>query len=257
MRRLVVLGLVVMFGIVACGGGGDTGPASSPTSGAGTAGANLGSPAAKISATGQLTFEPAMQQVHVGDVIMWSNTGTVTHTVTFDSEPSLSDLTLAPGGVWEVKFTKAGKYQYHCTIHPGMVGTIVVSGSTQTTGSGVTVGVATGSLGTFLVGPDGKALYLFEADTSTTSTCSGACAQGWPPLVTSGPPIAGTSVMQRLLSTSRRNDGTMEVVYNGHPLYYFSGDTKAGDTNGEGSKAFGAGWDLVSPAGAKIEKPGG
>ena len=62
MRRLVVLGMVVMFGIVACGGGGDTGPASSPTSSAGTAGANLGSPAAKISATGQLTFEPAMQQ---------------------------------------------------------------------------------------------------------------------------------------------------------------------------------------------------
>jgi plastocyanin len=257
MRRLVVLGLGAMFGIVACGGGGDVGPSSSATPSVGTAGANLGSPAVKIAATGQLTFDPSIQQVHVGDVIMWSNTGTVTHTVTFDSEPLLSDLTLAPGGVWEVKFTKPGTYQYHCTIHPGMVGTIVVSDSTQTTGSGVTVGVATGSLGTFLVGPDGKALYLFEADTSTTSTCSGPCAQGWPPLVTSGAPIAGTGVMQTLLSTSRRSDGTTQVLYNGHPLYFFSGDIKAGDINGEGSKAFGAGWDLVSPAGTKIEKPGG
>jgi predicted lipoprotein with Yx(FWY)xxD motif len=63
--------------------------------------------------------------------------------------------------------------------------------------------------------------------------------------------------MQSLLSTSLRGDGTMQIVYNGHPLYYFSGDTKAGDTNGEGLTAFGAGWDVVNPAGDKIEKPGG
>jgi predicted lipoprotein with Yx(FWY)xxD motif len=63
--------------------------------------------------------------------------------------------------------------------------------------------------------------------------------------------------MQSLLSTSQRGDGTMQVVYNGHPLYYYVGDTKAGDTNGEGLQAFGAGWDVVSPAGNKIEKPGG
>lgn len=62
--------------------------------------------------------------------------------------------------------------------------------------------------------------------------------------------------MLSLLSTSPRGDGTQQVVYDGHPLYYFSGDTKAGDTNGEGVNAFGAGWDVVSPAGNKIEKPG-
>lgn len=122
---------------------------------------------------------------------------------------------------------------------------------------GVTVGTASASLGTFLVGPDGKSLYLFEADKSSKSTCSGACAQGWPPITTNGPPVAGSGVMQSLLSTSPRGDGTMQVVYNGHPLYYFAGDTKAGDTNGEGLNAFGAGWDVVSSAGDKIEKPGG
>lgn len=128
--------------------------------------------------------------------------------------------------------------------------------SAQASQQGVTVSTTSASLGTFLVGPDGKSLYLFEADTSSKSTCTDACAQGWPPLITNGSPVAGSGVTQSLLSTSQRADGTSQVVYNGHPLYYFAGDTKAGDTNGEGSTAFGAGWDVVSPAGDKIEKPG-
>ena len=123
--------------------------------------------------------------------------------------------------------------------------------------SGVSIGTTTTSLGTFLVGPDGKTLYLFEADKSSTSTCSGACAQGWPPLTTNGPPTAGSGIMQSLLSTTQRADGTVQVVYNGHPLYFYSGDAAPGDTNGEGSHAFGAGWDVVSRGGNKIEKPGG
>ena len=131
------------------------------------------------------------------------------------------------------------------------------SGSTTRSAEPVTVGTTSAGLGTFLVGPEGKSLYLFEADTSSQSTCSGACAVGWPPITTSGPPVAGNGVMRSLLSTSPRDDGTLQVVYNGHPLYYYSGDIKAGDTNGEGSVAFGAGWDVVSPAGNKIEKPGG
>ena len=123
--------------------------------------------------------------------------------------------------------------------------------------AGVTVGTRKSSLGTFLIGPDGKTLYLFEADMTSRSTCSGACAQNWPPLTTKGTPIAGGGVRQSLLATRQRGDGTNQVVYNGHPLYYFAGDTKPGDTLGEGLTAFGAGWDVVSPAGTKIEKPGG
>jgi plastocyanin len=56
-----------------------------------------------------MTFDPAMQTAHVGDVIQWSNTGSVMHTVTFDSEPSLSDPSLAPGGVWEVKLRQQAR----------------------------------------------------------------------------------------------------------------------------------------------------
>jgi plastocyanin len=128
-HRLLIVGMLLAAGLGACGGGGSNSPATSsaPASSVGTAGANLGPATVKISATGQLSFDPAMQTAHVGDVIQWSNTGSVGHTVTFDSEPSLSDPSLAPGGVWEVKFTTAGTYQYHCSIHPTMVGTIVVS----------------------------------------------------------------------------------------------------------------------------------
>jgi predicted lipoprotein with Yx(FWY)xxD motif len=119
-----------------------------------------------------------------------------------------------------------------------------------------TISVASNSLGQILVGANGKTLYLFEADTSTQSTCSGACAQAWPPLTTAGSPKAAGGVSASLLGTTTRSDGTAQVTYNGHPLYYFVSDTKAGDTTGEGSTAFGAGWDVVSPAGDKIEKSG-
>jgi plastocyanin len=126
-RHLLIVGLLLAVGLVACGGSSSPATTSAPAASVGTAGANLGTATVKISATTQLTFDPAMQTAHVGDIIQWSNTGSVMHTVTFDSEPSLTDPSLAPGGVWEVKFTTAGTYQYHCSIHQTMVGTIVVS----------------------------------------------------------------------------------------------------------------------------------
>ena len=123
------------------------------------------------------------------------------------------------------------------------------------TGS-VTIAVRGNSLGQILVDGSGKSLYLFEADSGTQSTCSGACAQAWPPLRTSGTPKAGGGASLSLLGTTTRSDGAKQVIYSGHPLYYFIGDAKPGDINGEGSTAFGAGWDVLSPAGSKIEKPG-
>jgi predicted lipoprotein with Yx(FWY)xxD motif len=112
------------------------------------------------------------------------------------------------------------------------------------------------SLGQILVGGSGKSLYLFEADSAAQSTCSGACAQAWPPLTTKGAPKAAGGATASLIGTTPRSDGTTQVTYSGHPLYYFTGDAKAGDTNGEGSTAFGAGWDVLSPTGTKIEKSG-
>jgi predicted lipoprotein with Yx(FWY)xxD motif len=130
-------------------------------------------------------------------------------------------------------------------------------GSAPSSSAGAaTISVRASSLGQILVGGNGKTLYLFEADTSTQSTCSGACAQAWPPLTTNGGAKAAGSASQSLLGTTSRSDGTTQVTYSGHPLYYFVNDTKPGDTTGEGSTAFGAGWDVLSPAGDKIEKSG-
>jgi len=139
----------------------------------------------------------------------------------------------------------------------GTAATNYGGGTAPSSASGAaTISVAGSSLGQILVDAKGKTLYLFEADSSTQSTCSAACAQAWPPVTTTGAPKAASSVSPSLLGTTKRSDGTTQVTYSGHPLYSFVGDAKPGDTNGEGSTAFGAGWDVLSPSGAKIEKPG-
>ena len=107
--------------------------------------------------------------------------------------------------------------------------------------------------GKFLADGQGRALYLFEADKSTTSTCSGACAAAWPPVTASAMPMAGGGVSQSLLGTTKRADGTEQVTYNGHPLYYFAADTGSGMAKGQGSKEFGAGWYVLNAKGSKID----
>lgn len=118
--------------------------------------------------------------------------------------------------------------------------------------TGVTIKTAKASRGTYLAGPNGHALYLWVADTGDKSACSGACAQAWPPLLTKGKPTAGTGVNASDLGTTMRADGTEEVTYKGHPLYYFVADTSAGSTKGQGSDSFGAKWWLVAPSGTAI-----
>lgn len=126
------------------------------------------------------------------------------------------------------------------------------SGSAGGSGSGVTVMTASGPEGTYLVDKAGKALYLWVADTSSTSTCSGACAAAWPPLTTTGTPHAAGQAQQAALGTTKRDGGKLQVTYDGHPLYYFAGDSGPGDTAGQGSNGFGAKWWLVDTTGTAI-----
>jgi predicted lipoprotein with Yx(FWY)xxD motif len=121
-------------------------------------------------------------------------------------------------------------------------------------GSAATVKTTTGNLGTFLVDAKGRALYLWEADKGSTSTCSGGCAEAWPPLTTTGKPLAGPGARASLLGTTKRADGTLEVTYAGHPLYYFAGDSQPGQTTGQDSDGFGADWFVVAPNGNAITK---
>jgi predicted lipoprotein with Yx(FWY)xxD motif len=121
--------------------------------------------------------------------------------------------------------------------------------------STATVSLATvsGIPGQALVGSKGRALYLFQADKNGTSACTGACAAAWPPDVVTGQPQAGRGVSQSLLGTITRPDGTMQLTYNGHPLYYFTADTAGGTAHGQGIKAFGAEWYVLSATGSKID----
>jgi predicted lipoprotein with Yx(FWY)xxD motif len=115
------------------------------------------------------------------------------------------------------------------------------------------VSTKTSSLGTFLVDGNGRTLYLWDADHGSKSTCSGACAQAWPPATNTGTPKASGAVKASLLGTTKRADGSLEVTYAGHPLYYYVGDTKAGQTTGEGSDGFGSPWWVVTPAGKALQ----
>ena len=115
------------------------------------------------------------------------------------------------------------------------------------------VATKTTSLGTFLVDAKGRALYLWDADHGAKSACSGACAQAWPPLTSATTPKASGAVKASLLGTTRRADGSREVTYAGHPLYYYEGDSTPGQTTGQGSDSFGSPWWVVSPAGKAIQ----
>ncbi|HEV2998290.1 MAG TPA: hypothetical protein VGX16_04225, partial [Solirubrobacteraceae bacterium] len=97
-------------------------------------------------------------------------------------------------------------------------------------------------------------VYLFEGDHGAASACTGACAQVWPPVRTSGAPQAsgGTSASQ--LGTITRADGTKQVTYAGHPLYYFARDGDNGDAYGQGVVGFGSSWYVLAPSGKKVDK---
>jgi|SRR5919109_1514220 predicted lipoprotein with Yx(FWY)xxD motif len=131
------------------------------------------------------------------------------------------------------------------------------AGSTATSASppavAATVAVASNAkLGPILVDGSGRTLYLFEADKGSTSTCYGSCAAYWPPLLTNGAPAAGAGADATLLGTTKRTDGTVEVTYNGHPLYYVVTDHNPGDATGQDVNNFGAAWYVLGPDGNKI-----
>ena len=112
-------------------------------------------------------------------------------------------------------------------------------------GQSATVGVANENVGKILVDSQGRTLYLFERDSGTKSTCTGACAIEWPPLRATGKQTVGDGANASIVATSARSDGKSQVTYNAHPLYLFSADQKAGDTNGQGVNAFGGLWYVL------------
>jgi predicted lipoprotein with Yx(FWY)xxD motif len=117
-----------------------------------------------------------------------------------------------------------------------------------------TVSLRKTDLGQVLVNSRGRTLYLFAKDRSGKSACTASCARFWPPLVSAAKPTAGPGVKLSLLGRTKRSNGSMQVTYNGHPLYTYAPDKQAGQTNGQGSNGFGARWWVVSARGTAIVK---
>ncbi|MFZ0754429.1 MAG: hypothetical protein WAN00_11760 [Trebonia sp.] len=127
------------------------------------------------------------------------------------------------------------------------------SSSAAAGGSGSTViTTVSSSAGTFLANSSGHAVYLWTKDSNGMSACSGACAGAWPPVTTTGTVTASGEAKSSDLSTITRSDGTKQVTYDGHPLYFFSGDSGPGMASGQGNDGFGAKWWLVSPSGSDV-----
>ena len=111
------------------------------------------------------------------------------------------------------------------------------------------------TMGDYLTGQNGMTLYVLTKDTADTSTCTGACATTWPALTTtSGATITGPSGASGTFATITRTDGTIQVTYNHMPLYYYSGDSAAGDTNGQGTNNV---WFVAPVSGSVPSAAGG
>ena len=129
---------------------------------------------------------------------------------------------------------------------------VLTTAAGAATRSGALIKLHQSSLGQVLADSHGRTLYMWAHDKHHRSTCYGACAVYWPALTTKGKPKAIGGARKALLGTTRRRDGRMQVTYHGHPLYRFSGDTRAGQTSGEGLTDFGGRWDPVSAAGVAV-----
>ena len=118
-------------------------------------------------------------------------------------------------------------------------------------GSGGTIGTAqVEGLGTVLVDSEGMTVYDFTVDNGTKSECYGGCEAAWPPVTTSGKPTAGEGAMAAALGTTKRKDGTLQVTYEGHPLYTFAEDEAPGEANGNEAEGT---WFVLDEAGQAVK----
>ena len=88
--------------------------------------------------------------------------------------------------------------------------------------AGTRITVSGSEFGPMVWGPKRQAIYVFQRDAFKRTRCSGECAKAWPPVFTTGKPVAGEGARQSLLGTIRRADGRRQVTYRGRPLYYYA-----------------------------------
>jgi predicted lipoprotein with Yx(FWY)xxD motif len=113
---------------------------------------------------------------------------------------------------------------------------------------GTAIMTANSNFGTILFDGSGQAIYLFDKERSATPECYDACAEAWPPVLTKGSPKALGAVKTSLLGTTRRTDGTTQVTYGGHPLYFYAHEGK-NEVKCHNVQGFGGLWLVVTAAG--------
>ena len=130
-------------------------------------------------------------------------------------------------------------------------GTAIAASAASHTSGGTVKTAKSAKYGAVLVAANGMTLYRYTPDSKGVSTCSGACAKFWPPLLASAgaKPTAGTGASSSLLGTIKRGKGA-QVTYAGFPLYFYAGDKKAGDVAGQGVEGT---WYVVSAKGALVK----
>jgi predicted lipoprotein with Yx(FWY)xxD motif len=122
-----------------------------------------------------------------------------------------------------------------------------------TSAPGTALKVGLPSFPTALADSRGRAVYVFSTDNRGATTCVGACATPWPPVLTTGAPtITGAGANPRQLGTRARPDGKQQVAYAGWPLYYFFRDTAPGQVTGVGLNVFGGMFRLITASGSMI-----
>ncbi|MGH9884764.1 MAG: COG4315 family predicted lipoprotein [bacterium] len=139
-----------------------------------------------------------------------------------------------------------------CSNGGGAATNAPATAAPTTAAAGVTLAMKQdATLGAFVTGKDGLSLYIFTNDSAGTSTCTDTCAGTWPPLtVASAADVTAGSGVTGAIATISRADGTLQVTLGGAPLYYYSGDTAAGQTMGQG--LFNK-WYVASPTGTAVK----
>ena len=116
---------------------------------------------------------------------------------------------------------------------------------------GTTIATGDSQFGEILFDGDDRAIYLFDKETSNTSECYGDCAEAWPPVLTEGDPRPGGGADAKLLGTTERDDGSTQVTYDGHPLYFYA-DDPVGEVLCHNVDEFGGLWLVLEPSGEAV-----
>jgi predicted lipoprotein with Yx(FWY)xxD motif len=170
----------------------------------------------------------------------------------------LAVTALVAAGCGSSKSSSSSNASNASSAYPGETTSSATTTSTAATttpsGEGTVIAVKHASkLGVILAaGPKKLTVYMFEGDKGSASNCSGACASVWPPVTTAGAPaVSGATSAD--LGTTTRADGTKQITYKGHPLYFFAKDKDAGDAYGQGVHGFGSDWYVMKPSGSKVD----